>query len=262
MRSRRQYRQASGGWNNGLAAPAGQRSVALPQRRLHAVALALALAAVLAAGLMLVAPPAAAEPRGQTASADLAISKSSSPVQAVPGELLTYGLSIRNLGPGTAVNVVVQDALPADVDLISATPETGSCNGSTCELGDIPSGEQRTIAVVVQVPENGADEIRNTACVSSDTPDPVNANNCVELVTSVSRPSTPTPTPTPTPAVAPEVSPPAPVDGVPPTGGLPLPDTGTQWLLTAAIAAIMLLAGGIILVAARLSRPSGWRPGS
>jgi uncharacterized repeat protein (TIGR01451 family) len=108
--------------------------------------------------------------------ADLEISKVDSPDPVTVGDNLTYTITVINLGPDAATNVVVTDTLPSGVTFVSASSGcVHSAGVVTCNLGDIPAGGSVTITIVVTVTAPGT--ISNTATVTSDTLDPNTANN-------------------------------------------------------------------------------------
>jgi len=130
-------------------------------------------------------------------SADLSITKGSSPNPVVAGNNLTYTISVANAGPSTATNVVVKDTLPGQVSVVSTTPSVGSCTGGipgnpaqplTCTLGSLANGGSATITVVVKVAPNtpSGTILVNNATVSSSVADPNNANNSFTAYTNVS----------------------------------------------------------------------------
>ena len=119
-------------------------------------------------------------------AADLRVSKSDSPDPVLVGSTLTYTITVDNLGPSTAVNVVVTDELPATVAFVSATPSQGSCNplvGNTltCDLGSILNGGSATVSVDVTPSVVGI--IVNTASAVADDPDPTPGNSSAETTT-------------------------------------------------------------------------------
>src|SRR5207249_7915681 len=90
--------------------------------------------------------------------ADLSITKTGSPDPALQGQTLAYHLTVTNngtsAGPSTTSGVTVTDTLPAAVTLVSATPSTGSCSGTTtvtCSVGILSGGSSVTVDVVVKV---------------------------------------------------------------------------------------------------------------
>ena len=143
------------------------------------------------------------------------------PVQA--GADLRYVVTVRNLGPATATDVVLIDFIPDGVDFISASASQGSCSGATCNLGAILAGGSATVDILVRVDDDTSGTITNTACASGSKSDVNLDNNCDSEETTV-------PGVLPT-AVLPEV--------VPPTGG----DPGTAAGGPESAALIMSLSG-------------------
>src|SRR6266576_5760142 len=124
--------------------------------------------------------------------ADMSITKSDAPDPVGPGQRLTYHLTVTNngvsSGPSTTSGVTVTDTLPAGVTLVSATPSTGSCSGTTtvtCALGIFPGGAGATIDIVVAVSPSASGTLMNIATVSAVTADPNAANNTATATTTV-----------------------------------------------------------------------------
>jgi uncharacterized repeat protein (TIGR01451 family) len=127
-------------------------------------------------------------------SADLQLSKTDSPDPVLPGENLTYTLTLHNSGPDPAEAVSVTDPLPDSLTLVSALSTKGDCSGSTtvtCALGTVDAGTPGdvTIKIVATVGPSPGGTITNTASASSTTPDPVPADNQSSADTTVSTPS-------------------------------------------------------------------------
>lgn len=126
------------------------------------------------------------------ATADLAIQKADSPDPVKVGSVLTYTITVSNLGPGTASAVTVTDQLPNHVDFVSVTASQGSCAQKNkkviCALGALqPSGEYGAATVTIKVKPTKAGQLSNMASVdvgSGDT-DPVAANNSDTETTTV-----------------------------------------------------------------------------
>lgn len=100
------------------------------------------------------------------------------PVNVASG--LAYTLTAANGGPEDATGVIVTDTLPAGVLFQSASATQGSCAHSagvvTCLLGDIGSGADATINIVVTAAV-AAGTITNSATVSGNETDPIAGNN-------------------------------------------------------------------------------------
>ena len=113
-----------------------------------------------------------------------------SPTVASAGRRISTTLTVVNLGPSTAENVVLRDRLPAGVSLVpgTITPSQGSCEGGTpgsptdtlrCGLGTLVPGASATVSFQVLVDPATAPGavLVNDAFVYSDIFDPTNANN-------------------------------------------------------------------------------------
>jgi uncharacterized repeat protein (TIGR01451 family) len=129
-----------------------------------------------------------------TALADLALTKTG-PASAIAGTDATYNLSVTNNGPSTAKNVVISDATPAGVTIVSVSSSAGSCNAGVpgdplqltkCSVGALAPAASATMQVVVHIKPDTLGIIHNDARVDSDTFDPNAANNLATVATSVS----------------------------------------------------------------------------
>jgi uncharacterized repeat protein (TIGR01451 family) len=122
-------------------------------------------------------------------SADLSITKTG-PASVQLDSTFQYTISVDNLGPSTASNVVVVDVLPSGVEFVSAVASVGTftaISGTiTWTLGTVAVADPvRTLVVTVHVlPTTGATLVNN-ASVSSSTSDPNGANNQATLTTQV-----------------------------------------------------------------------------
>jgi uncharacterized repeat protein (TIGR01451 family) len=105
----------------------------------------------------------------------LALDKQVTPDTAVPGERVTYLLTVSNRGGfGPATGVQLSDPLPAGLTLQSAEAlDQGSCTGAvTCSLGTLPIGGTARVRVVATVNAGATPGARvNTATVSANEPD-------------------------------------------------------------------------------------------
>ena len=104
------------------------------------------------------------------------------------GDLVTYTIRPRNLGPSTSTTVSFIDTLPNGFTI--ATPPTGSnwtCAGAvgagtfSCTRASFPAGANDDVTVVVAVPSAGpgsSGNQTNTATIgSADTPDAISSND-------------------------------------------------------------------------------------
>ena len=133
-----------------------------------------------------------------TPEIDLEITKTATPDPAIAGEPLIYEVTVINHGSGRAVDVVVTDTLPAEVDFITGTlpiyadptlPQgcTFTSGQLFCDLGDVLGGESVSFEIEVDVDSdalaNGTLALVNTAEVDSLTADGNSRNDIVILET-------------------------------------------------------------------------------
>jgi uncharacterized repeat protein (TIGR01451 family) len=103
--------------------------------------------------------------------ADLIVDKTG-PSFVASGQSIEYDLTVTNIGPGKAENVVLTDELPDQVSFVSATsPECQPPAGSTvtCDLGNLPPGENKSVVIEVTAPVVTQHLlVKNRAVVSGD----------------------------------------------------------------------------------------------
>ena len=119
-----------------------------------------------------------------TQLADLSITKTG-PTTAVPGQRVTYAVTVANAGPSIATGVRVDDPTPAGLTLVSTS---GDCTTAfPCDLGTMAPGTTRTIAATYTVAGGTAapPEITNAATVVSEISDPNPANNRATISTRI-----------------------------------------------------------------------------
>ena len=120
-------------------------------------------------------------------TADLGITASDAPDPVFVGSNLVYTIVITNVGPITALNVRLTNALPASVVLKSASTTVGTLatNSSPIigSLGDLANQGSATIQLTVAPTTPGL--ITNAASVGSDSIDNNLANNSVNTTTTV-----------------------------------------------------------------------------
>ena len=121
------------------------------------------------------------------AAPNLAVTKTDGVNQVTPGSVLTYTLTISNVGGQEATGVTITDTLPAGL-LFQSASDGGTYNTATRQitwtLASLPAGQSVTRTVTVQVdPALGGDVmlLTNVAVVQDDgnngvDPDPGNNN--------------------------------------------------------------------------------------
>jgi len=119
---------------------------------------------------------------------------------AVAGETLSYMLTVANVGPSDASDVVLVDTLPAGTRLVSAVPSLGgdcriereetSTDTVICSLARLSGGERSTVTIVVEVDEPltlaRAKTIVHSARVAAEQPDPNPSNNRLTQIIPIS----------------------------------------------------------------------------
>ncbi|MFP4345762.1 MAG: hypothetical protein ACLFU8_13795, partial [Anaerolineales bacterium] len=102
---------------------------------------------------------------------DLSITKSAAPALVLPGNVVTYTISVHNRGPSDAVDALVEDLVPNGIInaswTCSATPGaacTAQGTGSIADVVDLPAGG--TLVYKLGGTVNTAAEIINTATVT------------------------------------------------------------------------------------------------
>ena len=127
-----------------------------------------------------------------TASADLTITKTAAPPAPLPGQMLTYTITVTQNGPSDAANVTVTDALPSAVLFQSitasgwtcTTPAVGTSGTVSCTRTPLaPGSYPMTIQGTVTASTPTGTVISNTASVTSTTPDPTGPNTATASVT-------------------------------------------------------------------------------
>ena len=126
-------------------------------------------------------------------SADLSLDKTA-PATATAGGQITWSTVVSNNGPSTATGVVVRDVLPGQVSVVSVSATGGSCTAgvpgdssqpTTCSLGNLVAGGNRTMTVVATINSSFTGSMHNDASVSSTTADPDLGNNTDTVTTQV-----------------------------------------------------------------------------
>jgi uncharacterized repeat protein (TIGR01451 family) len=144
--------------------------------------------------------------------ADLRLTMSG-PAAATEGENLVYTLQLTNAGTTNAVNVSVNDPLPAGTSVVGATTSQGTCGMTlsgpaavTCSLGMLPKGQTAEISITLRATAPGT--ITNTVSASTTEVDPSPRNDRASVQTTVAAAPSPPPPPPPGPPPPPPPAPP------------------------------------------------------
>jgi uncharacterized repeat protein (TIGR01451 family)/uncharacterized delta-60 repeat protein len=105
--------------------------------------------------------------------ADLGVSLTADPDPVIAGNNVTYNLSLINYGPGTATGILVSDAFPPGVALVSSTPSQGTVTNSPGQIAwtvnSLANGASANLTFVLQPAAAGV--ITNTATVTATSND-------------------------------------------------------------------------------------------
>lgn len=113
--------------------------------------------------------------------ADLSVTQTGS-ATALAGGQATHVITVKNLGPNTANQVVLSSPTPAGVMLSSVS---GDCTSLPCTIGSLGATASRTVTVTYSIPTgyDTATPLVGTSSVTSATEDPNLANNSASATT-------------------------------------------------------------------------------
>lgn len=116
-------------------------------------------------------------------SADLSVRKESTGGSAVPGTPFLYTITLQNAGPSDAQDVLLTDAVPAEL----WAPEFSTDSGATWTpwhspylLGTLAAGTSRSLLLRGTIDPAATLPLLNTAVAASSTPDPDLTNNTAQ----------------------------------------------------------------------------------
>lgn len=163
------------------------------------------------ASVKCVTPTPPTKPPVQHTEVDLSLTKVDRVDPITLGQDVTYDLVVTNNGPNTAFGVILEDALPAGVTFVSATPSTGTCSYAagvvSCKLGNLLKGASAQVTIVGRPTATG--RVTNVAITMSETTETKTANNRDDETTTIVAPVTPPTKPKP-PVTKPGAAKPAP----------------------------------------------------
>jgi uncharacterized repeat protein (TIGR01451 family) len=119
--------------------------------------------------------------------ADLVLTKQA-PATARPGDTLVYTLTLRNLGPSTAADVLLTDTLPAGTTFVAATAGCGASGAVvTCTVGSLNADTTRVYYITATVNSDvyPGTSLENVAEVTTATSDPNPLDNRAVADTSI-----------------------------------------------------------------------------
>ena len=117
---------------------------------------------------------------GSSPSANLAVTKTVDKSTASVGDTITYTITLTNNGPSDATGVSVTDAIPSELNFVSATSTTGSYSTTTgmWTIGDLMNSSSTVLTLSATIKSgNEGKTITNTSIVSGTQTDPVSSDN-------------------------------------------------------------------------------------
>ena len=102
--------------------------------------------------------------------AALRLTKSASTSRVVPGQMFSFTIAVRSLGPEPAVKVQVCDRLGTGMAFTSTDKATFKHGNACWMIASLPKGKMRRFVVHVRAlaDPNGASRLTNTATASAD----------------------------------------------------------------------------------------------
>lgn len=100
-------------------------------------------------------------------TADLAVEMTDGVDPVTVGNLLRYTITLRNTGPSTALNTMLNDTLPPTVTFVSASPGCNEEGGIvTCSIGALPANSSKVLSILVAPTSPGSITNRVTVATS------------------------------------------------------------------------------------------------
>jgi uncharacterized repeat protein (TIGR01451 family) len=121
---------------------------------------------------------------------NLVLTLSAAPDAPLIGSALTYTLTLTNLGPSTATNVVITDPLPSSLTLISSNSTSGtiSVSNGTVIIGNVSLSAGAGLTASLRTAPGTSGIIVNTVTATSAQLDLDPASNTAEVSTTVQIP--------------------------------------------------------------------------
>ncbi len=105
---------------------------------------------------------------------EIVLTKTVNTSPALEGDIVTFTVEVEHLGIDPVTDLVINEALPSQLTLVSATPSFGTWSDPDWTIGNMLSGEVHTLTVVARVNDVPADiTVTNTV---SNTQNEVEAN--------------------------------------------------------------------------------------
>ena len=108
---------------------------------------------------------------------DIQLNKTANKLVIEEGETITFNITVQNFGVDPATNLVVTDALPTGVSLVSASPSVGVWSAPNWTLGTLNSGTIENIELIAIADSNSAPvQAQWIANIATNNQDQVDSN--------------------------------------------------------------------------------------
>jgi uncharacterized repeat protein (TIGR01451 family) len=108
---------------------------------------------------------------------DIVLSKTADTNAIEDGDTVTFTVTVESSGINAVSNLVINDVLPVELELVSATPSFGTWTSPNWTIGDMNSGEVHTLDIVAKAKFKTSGTIINTI---SNTQDQVDSNTSTD----------------------------------------------------------------------------------
>lgn len=115
---------------------------------------------------------------------DVVVKKTANTNAIEDGDTVTFTIEVESSGINPVSNLVINDVLPTELELVSATPSFGTWNDPNWTIGTMNSGEIHTLTIVARAKFKTSGTIINTVSNTQDQVDSnVSADDLTEQIT-------------------------------------------------------------------------------
>jgi len=107
---------------------------------------------------------------------DIQLNKTSDSSTINQGDTVNFTITVQNFGVDPATNVVVTDALPTGLSLVSATPSTGTWSSPNWNIGTLTSGTLETLTITATADDLNNAPYKNLTNIAFNNQDQLDSN--------------------------------------------------------------------------------------
>ncbi|MBU3024300.1 gliding motility-associated C-terminal domain-containing protein [Zobellia galactanivorans] len=117
---------------------------------------------------------------------DIYINKTADKTSLSEGETVSFTITVESLGLDDTTGLIITDALPPGLSLVSATPSKGTWSAPNWNVGDLVKGEKQSLVIVASADDIDAPiASRNITNTISNAQDQSDSNSSVDDTTEV-----------------------------------------------------------------------------